>query len=124
LPHQPIELRAAPPGPAHRALDGALLLGRRRVDGSAVVQTHHDVAAQLELHLDRALRGQRDALAGGRLAKDDLIWPDDSGSRVLANERIDLKPAGIAYHRARPAHETMDPAGFFDQPRAGRAQQM
>ena len=76
----PIELVAAAPRPAHRALDRALLL---RIPASsdigAVVEADDDVAdPSWSWSCTIALRRQVPLLAGARLAKDHLVVADDA----------------------------------------------
>ena len=59
-----------------------------------------------------------------RLAEDHLVGADDAVVRVLADQRIDLEPAGVAHHRAVPVHEPMDAAAGLDRAHAGPAHQV
>ena len=76
-----VELLAAAACPAHGPLDGALLLGLRRLRIGAVVEADDDVAAQLELEVHDPLRGQVPLLAGRRLAEDHLVVADHAAVR-------------------------------------------
>ena len=119
-----VELCPAALRPAHGALDRTGLLGRIVLGAGAVVEAHHHVAAELELGLDAALRGQGQLLPAAGLAEDDLVGPDGPAAGVLADQGVDLEAPGVADHRAVPAHEAVHAPRLLDQARAGAAHEV
>ena len=78
---------------------------RRR--GDALVEHHHDVAADRLLRLDAQLRAEQDRVSVDiALERRALL-----AHRPRVRQREDLKPARVREHRVFPAHEPVNAAG-------------
>ena len=95
-----------------RAAQRWVMLQRRprrgfvRRGGHALVQRHHDVAADGLLRLDAQLGAEQDRPAV-EIALEDRAR---LGHRARMRQRENLEAAGIGQHGALPAHEPMDAA--------------
>ena len=107
-------------GPAVRQMHG--LLGDTALNGRrhALIENHHDVAADGSLRGNAALGAQ----AHRRLIDITLELGAFLGDGAASGQREDLESAGIGQHRARPIHESMYAPELFEQLDSGPQHQM
>ena len=97
-------------GPANCSVRGLARGFMRGRVGEAFVQHHHDVAAERELNVDRALGSEKVRIAV-QMRTEEHAFVRDLAERV---ETEDLEPARIGKDGTRPRHELMKPAESFD----------
>ena len=74
--------------------------------GDALIERHHDVAADRLLRLDADLRAEQDRLPVEIALENRALL----AHRARMRQRENLEPAGVGQHRAFPAHEPVDAA--------------
>jgi hypothetical protein len=112
--------REAAGGPALRDLQG---LPRRFFIGGArdaLVEHHHDVAADAALRLDAQLRAEEDAAVIDIALKHRTLLRH----RPRVRQREDLITTRVREHRARPFHEAMNAAHLLKHLRPWPQQQV
>ena len=81
---------------------GRFIRGR----SDALIERHHDVAADRLLRFDADLRAEQDRPPVEVALKDRALL----AHRARMRQRENLKSAGVGEHRALPTHESMDAA--------------
>src|SRR5258708_4522581 len=109
-----------PPGPAVGELHRRLGLGVRRSGRNALIEHHHDIAADRLLHLDTRFRREQIRISVHVTLETRPLLVH----RPRARERENLKSAGVREYRTIPVHETMDAAKFFEDLGSGTKQQV
>ena len=103
-------------GPLHRLVRGFVASGV----GEALVQRHHDVAAQGELDVDGGFRREQMRVAIQVRAEEHALV----GDLAEVAQAEDLESAGVGEDGARPGHEFVQPAELADQLVAGPQEQV
>ncbi len=101
-----LEASGCPPVGDAEGIEGGFLIGCR---WNALVEHHHDVAADVFLRIDAGLWGESNGVAFDSFEKRAFFR---HFSRL--RERKDLKPAGVREHATVPAHELVNAAHSFE----------
>ena len=112
--------RQAARRPAMRDLDrgpGARFVRGR---GDALIERHHDVAADRHLRFDAEFRAEENG-STVEIALEDRAF---LAHRARMRERENLESAGVGQDGAIPAHEAVNAAGATEDFRAGPEQQV
>ena len=88
--------------------------------GDALIERHHDVAADGFLRLDADFRAEQDRLPVEVTLENRALL----AHRARMRQRENLKSARVRQDRAFPTHETVDAAGAAENFRTGTQQQM
>ncbi len=86
----------------------------------ALIERHHDVAAERELDIDRGFGREQVRVAIQVRAEQHAVF----GDLAQVAQAEDLESAGIGQDGARPRHEFVQPAEFADQLVAGAQEQV
>ena len=104
-------MRDAECGPRRRFIRGR---------GDALIERHHDVAADRLLRLDADFRAEQNRFPVEVTLKDRALL----AHRARMRQRENLKSARVRQHRAFPTHETVNAAGAAEDFGTGTQQQM
>src|SRR5690606_34001977 len=103
-------------GQVHGGLGGGVVGGR----GDALVEHHHDVAADGALGGDAGLGREQVGAAVNVALEVRAVLVHGAG----VGQRKNLKPARVGQHRTVPVHEAVDAAEFFKHLGTGPQEQV
>src|ERR1043165_1146281 len=103
-----------------REIHGRLCFSLSSGGGNALIESHHDVAADCLLHCDARFRREEIRFSVYITLKASPLFVQFPGVR----QRKNLKSAGVGKYRAVPVHETVNAAELFEDFRSGAKEQM